>query len=125
MCDNGLYCDGVETCDPVNDCQYDPVPIDDGVGCTDDACDPGTGCVFTPNAKSCDDGDPCTVGDTCIQGSCSGIVDQCDDGDPCTDDSCGPIEGAAAVGCASGDASLGARELITDDIIERWILVDA
>jgi ATP/ADP translocase len=28
---------------------------------------------------------------------------------------------AAAVGCASGDASLGARELITDDIIERLL----
>jgi hypothetical protein len=37
LCDNGLYCDGLETCDPVSDCQAgtDPCPDD----C--EACDEG------------------------------------------------------------------------------------
>ncbi|MFC1844375.1 MopE-related protein, partial [Thermodesulfobacteriota bacterium] len=37
-CDNGLFCDGSETCDAVSDCQAGTPPvIDDGVSCTDDS----------------------------------------------------------------------------------------
>ena len=35
-CDNGLFCDGVETCDPVLDCQVGTDPCGGG------ACDEGT-----------------------------------------------------------------------------------
>jgi hypothetical protein len=49
LCANGLYCDGVETCDPVLDCQAGiPVAVDDGVSCTDDGCDAGSGCFNAP-----------------------------------------------------------------------------
>ena len=63
-CDNGLYCDGVETCDALLDCQPGvDVDCGDGVSCTIDACDPRTGAV-THESVDLDDGDDCTF-DTC------------------------------------------------------------
>jgi len=39
-CDDGQWCNGPESCDPVNGCQAGaPVVCDDGVACTMDACD--------------------------------------------------------------------------------------
>ncbi|MFT7622601.1 MAG: hypothetical protein ACI9WU_001774 [Myxococcota bacterium] len=46
------------------------IPCDDENPCTDDACEPEFGCVATPNVNSCDDGDDCTVGDTCSESVC-------------------------------------------------------
>jgi hypothetical protein len=40
----------------------DPLVCDDGVGCTNDACDPTTGCYAVPDDGNCDDGDACTSG---------------------------------------------------------------
>src|SRR5207237_996243 len=64
--------------------------------CTADACDPATGdFVMTPNTAACDDGNPCTTRDTCLDGACHGGPPlACDDGNVCTTDSCDP-----AVGC--------------------------
>ena len=57
----------------VNTCHAGaPVVCDDNNACTDDSCNPGTGCVFTANANACDDGNACTTGDTCSAGSCTG-----------------------------------------------------
>jgi hypothetical protein len=40
-------------------------------------------------ARVCDDGNACTVGDTCSAGTCiAGVAPTCDDHDPCTDDRC-------------------------------------
>ena len=62
---------------------------DDSNGCTDEFCDPATGCNITLNDGPCDDGSACTVGDKCAGGVClSGPLAQCDDGNACTDDSC-------------------------------------
>ena len=70
LCDNGLFCDGAETCDAVLDCQAGTPPnCDDGNVCTDDSCDPTTGCVNTNNTASCDNGDVCP-GDECSGGVC-------------------------------------------------------
>lgn len=67
----------------------------EAVTCTGDGpcsvafCDPAIGCGSDPLAGiSCDDLDPCTATDTCVEGVCVGAGDPCDDGDPCTDDSC-------------------------------------
>ena len=38
---------------------------DDGDICTDDTCDPLTGCAHAANNAPCDDGNVCTSGDTC------------------------------------------------------------
>ena len=69
---------------------------DDGNGCTDDVCDPASGCSNPPNTADCDDGDACTGQDTCAGGACAGgpKVD-CDDQNGCTDDSCDPASGCA------------------------------
>jgi len=60
---------------------------DDQNLCTDDVCSGGN-CTYSNNSKSCDDGDPCTINDTCSGGNCSGTPKDCDDGNTCTDDAC-------------------------------------
>jgi len=62
---------------------------DDSNACTQDACDGTTSaCVYLPSSGACDDGLPCTTGDACAGGKCTGVAKGCDDGNPCTDDSC-------------------------------------
>jgi len=63
LCDDGAFCNGAETCDPVLDCVSGPAPpVDDGVGCTLDSCDEGADVVFhIPSVQACEDGDPCTA----------------------------------------------------------------
>jgi len=92
-------CDGLD-----NNCndQVDEGLCDDGDPCTDDVCQPGGGCEYTPNTAPCDDGDPCTIDDVCADGSCSGVPDPCDDGDPCTTDSCDPATGCEHVAIEEG-----------------------
>jgi hypothetical protein len=92
LCDNGEFCDGVETCDLVNDCQAGTPPvIDDGVGCTDDSCDEtGDVVLNTPNDAQCDNGEFCDGVETCdLVNDCqAGTPPVIDDGVGCTDDSC-------------------------------------
>lgn len=59
--------------------------------------DPNVGsCASRPSTGPCDDGDPCTVGDSCDVGVCKpGPVKSCeDDGKPCTSDACDSATGA-------------------------------
>ncbi|MCP4590688.1 MAG: hypothetical protein GY842_08085, partial [bacterium] len=85
------------------------VDCDDTNSCTDDSCDPASGCVNDFNTSGCDDGDACTTDDTCSDGMCVGgpLVD-CDDTNSCTDDSCDPASGCVndfnTSGCDDGDA---------------------
>ena len=69
----------------------------EGGPCEEVSQDPDTcKCTFTILADNpCDDGDVCTLEDTCSdEGECiSGATDPCDDDDPCTLDSCEPAEG--------------------------------
>ncbi len=67
---------------------------DDGNACTDNVCDPATGCSNPANSAPCDDGNACTSGDVCASGAClPGTPTVCDDGDVCTDDSCDSVLG--------------------------------
>ncbi|KKS55572.1 MAG: hypothetical protein UV20_C0025G0002 [Candidatus Magasanikbacteria bacterium GW2011_GWA2_42_32] len=86
-----------------------PASCVDDNSCTDDACDPTTGCVFTPNTQLCDDGNACTAGDTCDDGTCAGTVVECGDGNACTDDICDP-----AVGCTHKALSGCGEEVAVD-----------
>ena len=62
---------------------------DDGNPCTDDGCQPTSGCVFQNNDKPCGDNDKCFAGSTCKDGACTGGSNiACDDGKLCTDDAC-------------------------------------
>jgi hypothetical protein len=76
-----------------------------------------------PWAKSswnvpCDDGDPCTIDDLCIEGHCGGVLDPvaaCDDGDPCTvDTACKPFDGCLPVAWPS-DAPCDDHDACTVD----------
>lgn len=62
--------------------------------CTDDACHPIRGCLHEPTTDECDDGNRCTVGETCRTGSCGTreMLD-CADTNPCTADDCDPLTG--------------------------------
>ena len=66
LCDDSLFCSGVETCNAVTDCQPGtPVDCDDLVGCTVDSCNETTDqCDNVSEHCTCDDGDVCTT-DTC------------------------------------------------------------
>ncbi len=94
-CDNGLFCDGLETCDPTLDCQAGTPPnCADGVGCTVDSCDEGADtCVHTVNNALCDNGQFCDGVETCdVSLDCqSGSAPTIDDGIACTDDSCDEV----------------------------------
>ncbi len=96
-CADQSVCNGIETCiDGICDLGI-PLSCEDGDPCTDDACDERTGCLHTPNEAPCDDGDACTVGESCAAGECAGgALRNCDDGIACTVDFCAPD-----VGCMS------------------------
>ena len=93
-CDDGNPCTD-DACDPTSGCVYTPNsdPCDDSNICTDDTCNPAIGCVYTNNTASCDDNDACTDNDTCSSGTCSGQAITCNDSNVCTDDSCDPATG--------------------------------
>jgi hypothetical protein len=62
-------------------------------GCIVGACNVNTGQCVTqpaPNGTSCNDSDPCTSGETCANGSCTGgtSVTQCISGDYCCPNNC-------------------------------------
>ncbi len=96
-CDDGDACTlgdrcvaGVCTGDVATSC-------DDQNPCTDDSCDPQTGCVHSANTAPCDDGNLCTLNDVCAAGMCQGGPALfCNDDNPCTDDGCLPDTGCVA-----------------------------
>jgi len=71
LCDDGLYCNGGETCDAIADCQSGvPPTTDDGVACTVDSCDDANdSIVHAEDDLLCDDADVCTAD------SCDAIAD--------------------------------------------------
>jgi hypothetical protein len=74
-------------CDYGGECQVD-ADCDDGDPCTNDTCPNGT-CANTPATGGyCNDGELCTVWDTCVAGVCKGIEKTCNDSNMCTDDAC-------------------------------------
>ena len=163
VCDDGQACT-VDACDRAAGCVFDPAPMeglgcDDGDACTEaDACaaglcqpgappacpeggvcaeggcDPELGCVITPLAGPCDDGDACTEGDHCDDGQCApGSALDCDDGNPCSEDRCDAAVGCvnealdgvacddgnactAGDGCAAGQCRAGAPVLCGDAV---------
>ena len=89
-CDNGIFCDGQETC--VNTvCTSNPLIIDDNIACTIDWCDEDSQTIMhTPNHSFCDNGIFCDGVESCdlVLGCISGTPVECDDGDPNTINFC-------------------------------------
>ncbi|UCG33244.1 MAG: S8 family serine peptidase [Phycisphaerales bacterium] len=134
-CDDGLFCNGAETCNVTLGCQAgSPVDCDDGVGCTDDSCNEVTdACDNVPDDGYCDDGlfcngvetchlvydcqigtDPCPGqdcdegNDVCVPVGCDndGV---CESGEDCNNCSADCISGGGGGGCGNGvcEPSLG------------------
>jgi hypothetical protein len=97
---NAALCDDDNVCTTVDQCQNAEckgagmLNCNDGNPCTDDSCDPVTGCLHVNNTAVCSDGNQCTPKDVCTKGACLGMgVKDCDDSNPCTDDACHPTLG--------------------------------
>jgi len=120
----GFACDDGDQCTIGDECAAGacapgvPAICADGNLCTDDACDPDSGCAFYNNNLPCDDGNACTLGDHCAGGSCiADSAPECDDGNPCTVDSCDPAGGCVfqnnnapcsdGSACTMGDTCVG------------------
>ncbi len=94
-------CNGAAQCDALGVCQVQLAPtVDDGNPCTADACDPVSGVSHTPlaNATSCNDGNACTVADSCQNGACvTGSIKACTALDQCHEAGvCDPLSGACS-----------------------------
>jgi hypothetical protein len=92
-CDNGLACDGIETC--VSGTCKSGSPMDCSNlnnACNTGVCDETTNnCVSQPKADgtACGDGAYCNGMETCQAGGCvPGDAIFCNDNDACTDDTC-------------------------------------
>ena len=94
-CDNGLYCDGAETCHATLDCQPGTaVDCDDAVACTVDSCNEGTdSCDNLPDDAFCADGVFCNGAEVCDQ-----VLDCQPGGDPCPGQLCDE-DGDVCVDC--------------------------
>ncbi len=80
-----------------------PVSCDDSNACTNDSCDPITGCSHVNNKATCSDGDACTTDDFCGNGKCTpGTPKYCDDGNLCTADLCDKVTGKCVITPISG-----------------------
>lgn len=95
ICFNG-DCAGEYTLCPGVFCE----PVDDP--CLVNLCEPPTGnCIIEalPDGLLCDDGDPLTYDDACLDGECVGIEDRCKDvvcnpPEQCHESACNPMTGA-------------------------------
>ena len=94
-CDDQDACTKGDACSD-GKCVGEPLDCNDGNACTQDFCNPTTGCYGNKlDSGACDDGNPCTAGDSCSGGFCKpGGPAACDDGNECTKDSC-----EVTVGC--------------------------
>ena len=97
-CDDGDACTVGDVCAGGLCAGVLPLDCDDGNVCTDDGCDPVSGCFHVNNTGVCEDGTLCTGPDTCAEGVCvSGPPVDCNDLNVCTNDSCSPTLGCVHV----------------------------
>ena len=78
VCDDGLFCTGVETCSATTGCVDNADPAtSDGVACTIDTCNEATDSIdHAPDNSYCDDSQYCTGAETCdIALGCQNVPD--------------------------------------------------
>jgi hypothetical protein len=101
-CDDGLFCNGSETCPPGGGvCTPGPEPCPSG-----ELCDEGSDtCLECLENADCDDGNPCTGAEQCEGGGCvPGTPMDCSGlDDPCNLGTCNPLTGL----CESQPANEG------------------
>ena len=124
QCDDGNECTSTDACVDGKCAGTGAVDCDDDNICTTNYCDPGKGCVQVLNNAPCDDGDVCTLSDTCQLGECIGAAMlSCQDSNACTTDSCDPqagcqfipVEGQCndGISCTIGDHCVNGQCLPT------------
>lgn len=125
-CDDGDACTLSDACsggvcagtpDPAcNECTIDD-DCDDGDVCTDDTCNAGT-CESIANGAICEDGDACTVDDTCDAGVCAGSPLDCSDlSDDCNTGECDAATGTCEqVASNEGAACDDGDDCTVDDV---------
>lgn len=72
-CDDASVCTENDACAADGTCTGTAITCADENPCTDDACDPASGCTFTNNTASCDDGFWCNGPDQCTDGACVAV----------------------------------------------------
>ena len=115
-CEDGFVCSIDDTCN-AGTCESgaagcpckvvaDCAQFDDDNPCTTPVCTVKSNCAQIFNEAPCDDGDACTLKDTCAQGVCvGGAKDTCDDGTVCTLDGC-----EAKTGCVHQNTSASCND---------------
>jgi hypothetical protein len=83
--------------------------------CASRSCGGGS-CSGLPNGSLCDDGNACTVNDTCSSGTCRGTTKSCPAGNACQNTTCNTTTGAcgltpkpAGTSCSDGNVCNGAE----------------
>ena len=93
--DDGLFCDGSESCDNFGQCIHSGDPCTGGAECNSGPCDENTHCA-TPAGTACtDDGNLCTADQCDGLGACTHPANvTCDDGQFCNGlETCNPQDG--------------------------------
>jgi hypothetical protein len=96
LCDDGLFCNGTETCSATQGCQTGTAPsCADSIACTADTCsESAKACTHTPQNSLCDDGLFCNGGETCstTQGCVAGAA-------PCAAGACDETNNVCLASC--------------------------
>ncbi len=96
-CEDGDKCTIGDNCQAGKCATGQPVVCTATQACHTSTCDTATGqCAvnLAADGTACNDGNACTLIETCTGGVCGGAPITCNDQNPCTDDVCDP-----AVGC--------------------------
>jgi cysteine-rich repeat protein len=114
-CSDGNACTTADQCNGSGLCVGTALTCDDANPCTQDLCNPATGCVHPPvqNGTSCNDTNACTQTDTCQAGVCTGSnpVTCLPAPDQCHATTCNPASGSCETaprpdGTACNDGNL-------------------
>ncbi len=111
-CDDGAFCTGVETCNPLLGCQDDTdFGCEDFVACTLDTCDEANDqCDHEPDDGLCGDGVICNGDEVCdpMAGCGDGTPVVCaDDGVACTVESCDEATGDCQTELDNAQCAMG------------------
>ncbi len=106
-CADADLCDGTETCQAGVCTAGTPLTCNDSNPCTDDACDPATGCTAPNSADDtpCPDADVCNGDETCQGGTCTaGTPLTCPNPDACHVATCDSVNGCEVSDAPNGTA---------------------
>jgi len=122
--DNNV-CTGQDACADGNCVPGKLVNCNDKNPCTTDSCDPKGGCLNTPAAGACDDGDKCTFQDTCGGGTCKGkpldVKTACTDKNECTVDSCDKDKGCVQKPVVDGNKCDDGNQCSVSDTCQKGL----